>query len=293
MQPIDVEHDPRRPYLQVASSIRAAVLNGELTPGQQLPSTTELAQFFGVAGGTVTSAIRVLRDEGYLRTRPGGGIYVGQLANQPVPSGQEHELAGVASYLFETGHLKHISRAGWLLLGIPAPESVAEHSYRVAIVGIALAGLEGANIGRTTALCLLHDAHETRIGDVPSVGRAYMTTAAPEAIAAHQTAGMPDDLAKLFQDLTREYEAAETLESRVAHDADKVETLLQAAEYSTLGYATEPWQQTSVEALRTGSARQLAQAINAADPNSWWAAFAASYHELRAAAIKRTQESTE
>jgi hypothetical protein len=44
-----------------------------------------------------------------------------------------------------------------------------------------LAGLEGADVGRTTALCLVRDAHETRIGDVPSVGRAYMTTAAPEA----------------------------------------------------------------------------------------------------------------
>jgi len=34
---------------------------------------------------------------------------------------------------------------------------------------------------------------------------------------------------------TAEYEAAEALESKVAHDADKVETLLQATEYENPG----------------------------------------------------------
>ncbi|MFZ0044282.1 MAG: hypothetical protein WAL16_00450, partial [Streptosporangiaceae bacterium] len=53
-------------------------------------------------------------------------------------------------------------------------------------VGITLASIAGADIARTAALCTLHDAHETRIGDVPAVGRAYVTTATPEAVTAHQ-----------------------------------------------------------------------------------------------------------
>ena len=59
--------------------------------------------------------------------------------------------------------------------------------------------------------------NETRIGDVPSVGRSYVTTAVPEAVSAHQTSAMPDTAAKVIQDLVAEYEAAETPESRVAH----------------------------------------------------------------------------
>lgn len=59
-------------------------------------------------------------------------------------------------------------------------------------------------VGRTAALCLLHDAHETRIGDVPSVGRAYVTTAAPEAVTVHQTSAMPDPVAKVVQELVAE-----------------------------------------------------------------------------------------
>jgi putative hydrolases of HD superfamily len=186
------------------------------------------------------------------------------------------------------GHLKRVPRSGWLLLGIPQSETIAEHSFRVGIIGMALAAIEGADVGHTSALCLLHDAHETRIGDVPSVGRAYVTTAAPEAVSSHQTAGMPDAAAKAFQELTAEFEAGQTIEAQVARDADKLETLLQAIEYQAQGHDTTAWQETSIAALRTETAKQLAQAITAADPQ-WWSAIAASYRELRASAQGRSR----
>ena len=286
MQPINPD-DPRSPYVKIAASIRAAILSGELEPESQLPTGDELAKFFGVTRATIGSAIRTLRDEGFVQGRQGGGVYVSGQASMPVPAGETHPLAGIAAFLFEAGHLKQLPRSGWLLLGIAQPETVAEHSFRVGLVGIALAALEGADPGRTAALCLMHDVHESRIGDVPSVGRAYVTTAVPEAVTAHQTAGMPDEIAKVFQAITAEYETTETLESKVAHDADKIETLLQASEYRTQGYAAEAWQDTSIQALRTESAKQLAQAITTSDPRGWWMAFASSYHELRASTRAR------
>lgn len=279
MQPIDTA-DKRQPNVQIASSIRAAILTGELAAGQQLPSGHELAEFFGVSRVTVQAAIRRLSDEGFVRSRTGSGVYVRDQAS--LPAAADHPLAGAPPFLFEMGQLKNLPRSGWLLLGIPLPESVAEHSFRVAIVGMMLAAIDGADIGHTAALGLLHDAHETRIGDVPSVGRAYVSTAAPEAVTAHQTAGLPDSAAKPMQELIAEYEAAQTHESRLAHDADKIETLLQAAEYMAQGYEAQPWIDTSLAALRTDAGRQLAQAITAADPHEWWSAFAASYAELRA-----------
>jgi putative hydrolase of HD superfamily len=285
MQPLDPK-DPRAKNAQIAASIRAAILSGELPPGSRLPSVDELARFFGVGGKmTVDHALRTLRDEGFITTRAGSGSYVRDQAALPVT--EQHALSGLATFLFEMGHLKNLSRAGWLLLGISDPETVAEHSFRVAMVSIALAAAAGADVGRAAALGLVHDAHETRIGDVPSVGRAYVTTAAPEAISAHQTADMPHDVAKVFQDLTAEYEAGETLESRLAHDADKIETLLQAIEYQAQGYDTTAWCETSRAALRTEVGQELAQAISASGPYGWFAPFQASYHELRAAAQKR------
>ncbi|URN01210.1 HD domain-containing protein [Actinomadura madurae] len=282
MQPIDPA-DKRPANVQIAASIRAAILTGEIQPGEQLPSTHELADHFGVARMTVQNAVRSLREEGWVDSRVGSGVYVKEQAKLPAPDDAEHPLAGTAAFLHEMGHLKQIPRSGWLLLRIANPESVAEHSARVGMVGIVLAALEGADAGRTAAMCLLHDAHETRIGDVPSVGRAYVRTATPHAVTAHQTAGMPDDVAKLIQDLVTEFEAAETIEARVAKDADKIETLLQAAEYMAQGHPAEPWQETSIAALRTDSAKRLAQAIITGDPNNWWSPFAASYHELRKA----------
>lgn len=286
MQPINAE-DPRSPYIKIAASIRAAILSGELKPEEQLPTGDELAKFFGVTRATVGSAIRLLRDEGFVRSRAGGGVYVSAQASLPMADGESHPLAGMAAFLFEAGHLKNLPRSGWLLLGVTQPETVAEHSFRVGMVGIALAAMEGADPGRTAAMCLMHDVHESRIGDVPSVGRAYVTTAIPEAVTAHQTSGMPHEIAKIFQEMTAEYEAAETLESKVAHDADKIETLLQASEYVTRGYSAEAWQNTSIQALRTDSAKQLAQAITASDPRGWWMSFASSYHELRASTRAR------
>lgn len=279
MQPIDPADRQRRPNVQIAASIRAAIMTGELAPGARLPTTSELAEFFGVSHMTVTRAVRKLSDEGYVRAVTGSGVYVRDQAR--LPAEDEHPLAGMAAFLYEMGHLKNLPRAGWLLLGVPQPESVAEHSFRVAVIGLMLAAMEGADVGRTAALALLHDAHETRIGDVPSVGRAYVTTAAPEAVTAHQTADMPDSVAKTMQELTAEYEATETTESRLAHDADKIETLLQAIEYQQQGHDAEPWRETSLSALRTDAGRQLAQAIGVGDPR-WWAPFAASYAELRA-----------
>jgi putative hydrolases of HD superfamily len=286
MQPLDPA-DKRNPNVQIAASIRAAILNGELEPGMQLPPVRELAAFFGVSRVTVSAAIRTLREEGFVRSRGGSGVYVRDQASLPVPGGTDHPLAGVATFLFEMGHLKHLPRAGWLFLGIPQPESVAEHSFRVAMTGIALAAIDGADIGRTAALCLIHDAHETRIGDIPSVGRAYLTSAAPEAISAHQTSAMPETTAKAIQDLVAEYEAGQTRESQLANDADKIETLTQAIEYQAAGHETASWRESSLAALRTDPGRQLAQAIGSANPGQWWSAFNASYVELRASSQRK------
>ena len=285
MQLLDPQ-DPRRPNEQIAAAIRAAILTGEFRPGERLPSGEHLADRFGVTRATVANAMRKLAGEGFVRSVTGSGVYVRDQASLPGPEDGEHPLAGMATFLFEMGHLKNLPRAGWLLLGIPAPESVAEHSFRVSMTGMVLAALDGADVGRTTALCAFHDAHETRISDVPSVGRAYVSTAKPEVVTEHQTAGMPDKVAAVVRDLTAEYEQNTTREAHLAHDADKIETLLQAIEYQQQGHDAQPWRETSLAALRTDTGKQLAQAIGAGDPQ-WWMPFAASYHELRASTRAR------
>jgi putative hydrolase of HD superfamily len=281
MQSIDPA-DKRPPNEKIAASIRAGILTGELQPGSRLPSYEDLAEFFGHSRMTVVAAVRKLSDEGFVRSVGGSGTYVrDHAAALPGPQGEEQPLADAAKFLYEMGYLKKVPRTGWQLLGVADLESVAEHSFRVGMTCMVLASIDGADVGRTVALGLFHDGHETRIGDVPSVGRAYVTTAKPEAITGHQTAGMPEPAAKTLQDLTAEYEACETREALLAHDADKIETLLQAREYASQGYDTAGWQETSLTALRTDTGTLLARAIGATDPHDWFKPFQASYHEQR------------
>jgi 5'-deoxynucleotidase YfbR-like HD superfamily hydrolase len=60
-------------------------------------------------------------------------------------------------------------------------------------------------------------------------------------------------------ELVRAYESEDSIESRLAHDADKIETLLQAREHEAQGgHDTAQWQDSSTAALRTETAKQLA-----------------------------------
>lgn len=280
MQPLDPQ-DRRPKNVQIAASIRAAVLSGEYAPGVRLPSGEEMAQFYGVAKQTVAEAIRTLRDEGFVISRTGAGVFVQDQARLPVEDGAGHPLAGAAAFLFEMGKLKNLPRSGWFHLGIARPEDVAGHSFRTAMVGMILAAESGADATRTAALCLVHDTQETRTGDIDAIGRGYVTVHDAEAITARQIAGLvPGDAAKLIAGLVTEYEANDTVEAQLAHDADKIELILQADEYADQGYQTSPWREAALPVLKTGAAKQLAQAIGATPPATWYLGHRAAY-ELR------------
>jgi putative hydrolases of HD superfamily len=193
----------------------------------------------------------------------------------PMP---EPELEGLTNFLYEMGLLKRYKRTGWMIAGIDNPESIAEHSFRTAIIGYLLAVMEGADPAKTAALCLFHDTQETRIGDVPSVGKAYVVTAPNPEVTADQVADFPAEAGQAVRGLVDEYEARQSLEARLAKDADKLECLIQAREYQAQGHEdVPPWIETSAAALRSASARQLAEACQQIPPRQWWKAFAESY----------------
>lgn len=70
------QDDPRPAYVQIADDLRTAIQKGEIAPGNQLPSTTDLTERYGVARMTVRSALRLLRDEGLVVARQGTGVFV-------------------------------------------------------------------------------------------------------------------------------------------------------------------------------------------------------------------------
>jgi len=67
---------PEPIYLQIASSIRAQILSGDLVEGEQVLSTTQFAAQFGINPATANKAFTGLVSEGLLEKRRGLGMFV-------------------------------------------------------------------------------------------------------------------------------------------------------------------------------------------------------------------------
>lgn len=63
-------------HRQVYEQLRQRILNGQLAPGQRLPSTRVLAHSLSISRTTASLGYEQLLSEGYLQTRSGSGTYV-------------------------------------------------------------------------------------------------------------------------------------------------------------------------------------------------------------------------
>src|SRR5512139_580176 len=68
--------------------------------------------------------------------------------------------------------MAELPRTGWILHGVASPESIAAHTFGVAVVAMLLVDRlrsEGTRLDgeRVLRMALVHDAPEARTGDVP------------------------------------------------------------------------------------------------------------------------------
>jgi putative hydrolases of HD superfamily len=180
------------------------------------------------------------------------------------------ELARLTEFVYEIGLLKRYKRSGWLVAGVSAPESIADHSFRAAVLAGILAALEGASPERAIVLSLFHDSQETRLTDLPYLAKRYVARMPNEQVTADQVQGLPAPVADLISGSVGEYEQRTSLEARCARDADKLECLLQAIEYRDQGHHTiQPWIDSSLAALQTPSGKKLADEALATGSLDW------------------------
>jgi putative hydrolase of HD superfamily len=163
--------------------------------------------------------------------------------------------------------LRKTPRTGYQFLGSGA-ENVAEHSFRTAMIGYILARRTGADVARTVFMCLFHDVHEARIGDFNYVNRIY-NTCNPVLALTHALEGT--GLRVEVLDLWHELEKGETLEARLAEDADQLDFIANLKGEVDLGnpYAAK-WLTHALQRLKTDAARELAQAVQSTDQSDWW-----------------------
>jgi len=145
----------------------------------------------------------------------------------------EAEVAGLLEFLRNAERLKVVTRSAYTSTG--THESVAEHTWRVALMATLLApqfpDVDGCRLVR---MCLVHDLGEAIGGDVPAPEQARRLAEGREVKSADERRDLltlleplPSSLRGDITSLWDEYEAAETPTARLAKAIDKLETILQ------------------------------------------------------------------
>ncbi len=190
----------------------------------------------------------------------------GTHAKHDAPSGPN--LRAVAHFFFEMGMLKRTARSGFQFLG-SGKESVADHSFRVAVIGFALARLSGhEDPYRVVCLCLFHDMAEARTGDMNYVNKQYVTVHEDKAVRdLTECLSFGEELRSFIE----EYREGKTQAARLAHDADQLDLLLELKQQQDLGnaYATQ-WIRYALERLQTPIGREAARVVLETDSAAWW-----------------------
>ncbi len=177
------------------------------------------------------------------------------------------DIEKITKLIYESGQLKRLPRSGWFFAGIRNPESVADHSWRTSLIGLLLAKMENVDENKVLKMCLLHDLAETRIGDINRVNDRYIENKS-EDVAFKDILGFDSGLLGIAE----EYRKKESKEAVVAKDADLLEVFVQAKEYMDSGSSKSiaDWMKNAKAALKTKSAKLLAEKLESTDSVSWW-----------------------
>lgn len=162
----------------------------------------------------------------------------------PPPDGPPEERPAGPALVARLGQLlqlKELPRAGWGRVGVSTPESVADHSFGVALLA-ALLCPPGLDREKVLLMAILHDLAEVVVGDLtPHDGVPPDEKHAREAAAIEELlAGWPE-LRALWEDC----DTKASPEARFVKRLDRLDLGLTARRYAERGFDV-------AELLRTG-----------------------------------------
>jgi putative hydrolase of HD superfamily len=174
-------------------------------------------------------------------------------------------MKNILNFLIEVSKLKRIPRTGWVWLGVKEPETIAEHTFRMAIAAWVLAYNKNLRIDKIIKTALFHDICEVYAGDItPYFGllpedekKRYevlkrwvrLPRKEKEKRAKEKFKIEKSSLLKLIKNLDikpkeeiltswLDFEKRISREGRFVKQVDKIETMLQAIEYFGTGEDT-------------------------------------------------------
>jgi putative hydrolase of HD superfamily len=144
------------------------------------------------------------------------------------------ELPGVLAFLRAAERLKSTTRTGYTSTG--QQESVAEHTWRLCLMALVIRpAFPEIDFAKLVKICIIHDLGEAVHGDVSAPEQARRAAAGATAGKAQQErrdllellTPLPTAVRDEITALWDEYEAAQSLEAKLAKGLDKLETIMQ------------------------------------------------------------------
>ncbi|MEK0337947.1 MAG: HD domain-containing protein [Nitrosopumilus sp.] len=147
----------------------------------------------------------------------------------------------ILDFLKTAANLKKISRQGWIdKLSLNNPESVADHSYSMAVMSMVISDLENYNSEKILKMVLLHDLAESKIGDyTPQQLSSEKKTKLENSAFDEIIENLPDLIKTQYLQIWQEYQENTSPESKIVHQIDKLEMVLQAKIYQKDGQSQE------------------------------------------------------
>jgi putative hydrolase of HD superfamily len=147
----------------------------------------------------------------------------------------------ILDFLKDSANLKSISRQGWIdKLSIKNPESVADHSYSMAIMAMIISDLENYDSEKILKMTLIHDLAESKIGDITPEQMTPENKMKIENDAFNEIIDqLPETVKSQYLEIWKEYQNNNSKESLFVHQIDKLEMALQAKIYQKDGKTIE------------------------------------------------------
>jgi putative hydrolase of HD superfamily len=141
--------------------------------------------------------------------------------------------------------LKYVDRAGWKAkAGVKDPESVADHTYAMCVIGMAMSDVMGLDTKKVLKMTILHDLGESIVGDyMPGQVSAKRKLAEESSAIKKIISSLPAKVKAEYLKIWHEYQQGRTKEARLVRRVDKFELALQAARYAKDGRSKKLLQQ--------------------------------------------------
>jgi putative hydrolases of HD superfamily len=156
---------------------------------------------------------------------------MGQKRKKQKKTGGTSDLIG---FFVKAGKLKSEPRRGWVKkLSLDDPESVADHSYRTALMAMLFSDARGLDTEKAVRLALIHDLPEALVGDAMPEERSGESKIALETDAMEKLLSeLPQAVRVSCRAAWHEYVSGRTPEAKLVNQLDKLEMAIQAWEYA-------------------------------------------------------------